>query len=302
MSNNNFAISSGTTSSITVTSPNGGESWQRGISKTITWSSSGSPGANVKIDLYKAGVFKQTIVSSTPNDGSQSWYVPTTQTLGTDYKIKVTSTSNSAYADMSNNNFIIGSGTSITVTSPNGGENWQRGTTKTITWSKLGSPGANVKIDLYKAGVFKQTIVASTPNDGSQTWTIPAIQTLGTDYKIKVTSTSNGAYTDMSNNNFMIGSPTSITVTSPNGGENWQRGTTKTITWSKLGNPGANVKIDLYKAGVFKQTIVASTPNDGSQTWTIPWTVPIGSDYKINIKSVSNSAYGDLSNNYFKIY
>lgn len=92
---------------IIVTSPNGGENWQRGISKTITWSKLGNPGPYVKIDLYKAGVFKQTIVSSTSNDGSHSWYIPITQTLGTDYKIKITSTSNSAYSDLSNNYFRI---------------------------------------------------------------------------------------------------------------------------------------------------------------------------------------------------
>ena len=38
----------------------------------------------------------------------------------------------------------------ITVTSPNGGETWQRGTSHTVTWSYTGSPGSNVKITLLK--------------------------------------------------------------------------------------------------------------------------------------------------------
>jgi len=97
-------------------------------------------------------------------------------------------------------------------------------------------------------------------------------------------------------------SPTSILLTSPNGGENWSKGTTKTITWSSVGNIGSYVKIDLYKAGVFKQTITSSTPNDGSHPWQISSTQTLGTDYKIKITSKNNSAYYDWSNNYFKIY
>lgn len=94
--------------------------------------------------------------------------------------------------------------TSITVTSPNGGESWARGSNHTITWSKTGSPGSYIKIDLYKAGVYKQTIASSTLNDGYHPWKVPSLQTIGTDYKVKITSTSNSAYNDLSNNNFKI--------------------------------------------------------------------------------------------------
>lgn len=90
----------------------------------------------------------------------------------------------------------------ITVVSPNGGESFSKGTTKTIKWSS--STGSNVKIDLYKAGVFKQTIVSNTLNDGSHSWTVPSNQVVGNDYKIKITSTSNLAHSDMSNNDFKI--------------------------------------------------------------------------------------------------
>ena len=53
-------------------------------------------------------------------------------------------------AHSSNSNFAITVGTLI-VTAPNGGQNWVRGTTHTITWSKTGSPGSYVKIKLLKA-------------------------------------------------------------------------------------------------------------------------------------------------------
>jgi len=188
---------------ITIISPNGGEKWIRGTNKEVKWSSSGSPGTNVKIELYKAGVLNKLIISSTPNDGSYFWYVPTTQTIAADYKIKVTSITNSAYTDQSNNNFVISAG-SITVVSPNGGESWNKGSTRTITWSKTGSTGSYVKIELLKGGVLNRVISSSTVNDGSYSWTISSTQNYGTDYKVRITSTSNSIYNDASNNYFKI--------------------------------------------------------------------------------------------------
>jgi len=190
--------------SITVTSPNGGENWQRGTSHNISWSSSGNVGSYVKIELYKGGVRNRTISSSTSNDGSYSWSIPSGQTTGSDYKVKITSTSNSSYYDYSNNNFSITEPPSITVTSPNGGESWQRGTSHNITWSSSGDVGSYVKIELYKGGVRNRTISSSTSNDGSYSWSIPSGQTTGSDYKVKITSTSNSSYYDYSNNNFSM--------------------------------------------------------------------------------------------------
>jgi hypothetical protein len=191
---------SSTTPTITVTSPNGGESWVRGTTHLITWTSSGSVGANVKIEILKSGVVKGAV--TTANDGSGSWTIGSTY-LGTDYTIRITSTSNPAITDSSDSDFAItagGSGT-LTVTSPNGGEIWKRGTTHPITWTSVGTVGSYVKIELLKSGVVKGTI--STANDGYYLWTIGTSH-LGTDYKIRITSTSNSAITDSSDGNFAI--------------------------------------------------------------------------------------------------
>jgi 5-hydroxyisourate hydrolase-like protein (transthyretin family) len=158
---------------------------------------------NVKIELMKSGSLNRVIVSSTANDGSYSWTIPSTQTLGTDYKIRITSTSNAAITDSSNSNFAIVAGT-LTVTSPNGGQSWKRGTVHTITWSKSGSPGSSIKIELLKGGVFNRVITYSTANDGSYSWKIPSTQTAGTDYKIRITSTTYESISDSSNSNFKI--------------------------------------------------------------------------------------------------
>ena len=91
-----------------------------------------------------------------------------------------------------------------------------------------------------------------TIGNGSYNWSIPSNQVSGSDYQIKVTSTTNGAYSDISDSVFTIVGPPppTISVTSPNGGETLTAGSAQTIQWSYGGNPGSNVKIELLKGGV----------------------------------------------------
>ena len=96
----------------------------------------------------------------------------------------------------------------ITLTAPNGGESWSRGSTNTIRWNYSDDPGLNVKIELLKSGAVVRTIASNASigsnGSGSYNWKVPNSQTTGTDYTIRVTSTSNGNYTDTSNANFSI--------------------------------------------------------------------------------------------------
>jgi len=96
---------------ITVTSPNGGETWAAGSTQTVRWTYTLNPGAYVKIELFKGGVLNRTISSSmsigTGGSGSYSWAIPSTQISGTDYRVKITSTTNPAYTDTSNADFTI---------------------------------------------------------------------------------------------------------------------------------------------------------------------------------------------------
>jgi parallel beta-helix repeat protein len=71
-----------------------------------------------------------------------------------------------------------------------------------------------VKIEVLKAGAVVQTITSSTPNDGSYNagWTISPSLTTGTDYRIRITSTTNPAITDTSNN-YLTLTPASGTIT-----------------------------------------------------------------------------------------
>ena len=285
--------------SFTIVSPNGIETWIRGTTQTIKWNSTENPKGYVKIELLKPGKPNQLIVSATLNDGSHPWLIPAAQEPRSDYKVKITSTINASINDTSDKSFTIPA-PSFTVVSPNGTESWIRGTTQTIKWNSTENPKGYVKIELLKPGKPNQLIVSSTLNDGSHPWLIPAAQEPRSDYKVKITSTINASINDTSDKYFTIPSP-SFTVVTPNGGEDWKKGTTGIINWTSTENPKGYVKIELLKPGKPNQLIVLSTLNDGSHPWPIPSLQTPGTDYKVKITSTSNLSITDMSNSNFSI-
>lgn len=89
----------------------------------------------------------------------------------------------------------------VTVTSPNGGENWEIGTVHAITWSSSGI-SSTVNIDYSSNGGSSWTAVAgSVANTGSYNWTIP--NTPSGNCLVRV-SDSGGSPSDTSNAAFTI--------------------------------------------------------------------------------------------------
>jgi hypothetical protein len=308
MSNNNFSIGDGSSgsSTITVTSPNGGENWEPGNSHSITWSSSNLPGSNVGIQLYRSGVYITSISSSTTDDGSYTWSISSSQTESDYYQVKIYSTSESSISDYSDNYFTIeetsSSGPTITVTSPNGGEDWEPGSSHSITWSSSNLPGSNVGIQLYRSGVYITSISSSTTDDGSYTWSISSSLAEHDDYQVMIYSTSESSISDYSDNYFTIESATpSITVTSPNGYEDWETGTSHSITWNSANLSGNYVGIQLYRSGSYVSSISSSTTDDGSYTWSISSSQTESDYYQVKIYSTSESSISDYSDDYFTI-
>jgi hypothetical protein len=195
---------------ITVAAPNGNESWTIGTSNNITWTYTGSPGNNVKIDLYKGGVFLVNLIASTPvgssGSGSYAWAIDPAQGVvaGTDYQVHISSVDVPQISDSSNANFTLKAppGT-ITVTAPATGASWARGIlphriTWTYTETTPGSlAGAMVNISLCEGTTCSLITTTSigSGGSGSYSWIITLSTALASDYHIKVTTTTNFAVT-----------------------------------------------------------------------------------------------------------
>jgi len=302
-----------TGSPITVVSPNGGEKWKQGSTQTIRWNYTGDVGSSVKIEALRGEKILATVTSSYPigSEGSGSYNLtfPYGTPLGSDYFIRVTSTSNATYTDTSDAPFTIIP--PITVLSPNGGEEWEQGTTQTISWDYIGNPGPSVKVEVLRGDTVLAVISPGTPvgsgGSGSLNLTLPINAPLGTEYRIRISSTSNAIYTDTSDAPFKIiaNASSSITLTTPNGGENWVQGSAQTLRWNYTGNPGTMVKIEALKGDKVLAVITPSSSigsgGSGFYNLTFPFATPIGTDYKIRITSISNPAWTDTSDDNFTI-
>jgi hypothetical protein len=92
--------------SITVISPDGDEVWRKDTSHMIAWSSSNLTG-NIKIELFQGGILDTTIDLDADDTGSFSWTVPQSLSLGTEYRIRISSTALPAIFDESDGEFTI---------------------------------------------------------------------------------------------------------------------------------------------------------------------------------------------------
>ena len=88
---NSFASAAPT---IQVTSPKGGEAWQRDQLCFIEWSNNISE--NVAIDLYNGATRIARLTSSAANIGAYGWMISATNVPGTDYSIRISSSTNAA--------------------------------------------------------------------------------------------------------------------------------------------------------------------------------------------------------------
>ncbi len=90
-----------------------------------------------------------------------------------------------------------------------------------------------------------------------------------------------------------------ISVTTPNGGESWTVGTSQSITWTATVTI-TDVKIELQRSvGGAWETIVASTTNDGTYSWTVAGSATTAAN--IRISKVGDASVNDVSNAIFSI-
>ena len=91
---------------ITVTSPNGGESYYRGDTIDLTWTSQ-DISDNVEIILYDGTNIDMVISSMTLDDGNYNWTIPVDQSIGSNYRIKVRDHVDQTVYDYSDSYFSI---------------------------------------------------------------------------------------------------------------------------------------------------------------------------------------------------
>ena len=196
ISDNNFTIENHPANQppeITVTAPNGGESWFG--DREITWSASDEEDDTLTIDLYlnHDGEDRWELLAADENDdGSFTWKTADVRN-GETYRIMTVVDDGTATSfDLSDDGFEIDNDVApntpptITLTSPSGGETWSG--EQDITWTATDDDDDTLTIDIYynsDGGETWNLIAEDEPNDASYPWDTTSVDD-GSHYRLKV--------------------------------------------------------------------------------------------------------------------
>lgn len=287
--------------SLSIFSPNGGETWTAGQSRDITWDSEGEVG-NVNIDYSTDnGANWIAIARSTANDGLHPWTVPNTPSTTCVMRVQEEDGSPSGISDSVFTIVGDGSETVSAPTAPSGPATGQVSVSYAFTTggstTSLGHPVRYMFDwgDGSDSGWLAQgTTTASHAWSAMGVHNVRAMAECATHTAIKSPWSAAHAITITDN----------LTLTSPNGGERWTLRKIKNITWSP-GSYQGTVSLVLYK-GTAKLGNIATglSAAAGSYTWSVGQyggsRALAGTNYRITVRS-SDGTLSDSSDANFSI-
>ena len=185
----------------------------------------------------------------------------------------------------------------ITVMSPNGGQNWCAGSTQLITW--IGVEVTDVRIEYStNGGADWDAIVSSTPNDGEYSWEIPSYLPTSTTCRVKILDLDSDP-SDISDGDFTI-TGKSLSLVSPNGEEVCIVDSTFNITWTDSCVENVSIEYSI-NGGADWDTIVSSTPSGGSYSWLVPDIFTASAICLVRICDADDGIPCDTSDSFFFI-
>jgi hypothetical protein len=218
-----FEIGDSTDPYVSVTVPNGGETWDIDSFFDITWYAGdnvGVTGVDILLSTDGGSSYPHTIATSEVNDGVYSWQVDVGPTTTARVKVIAYDAAANSGEDVSDGDFTIADGTDpeVTVDSPNGGEVWDILGVYTITWDatdNVGVTGIDILLSMDGGMTFADTIATGEANDGAYMWQVEVAAT--TTARIKVIAHDGGGNSgeDISDGDFEIYDPLSGTVAEP---------------------------------------------------------------------------------------
>jgi len=271
-------------SPIIITYPDKNSVWEESLEYEITWTSYLNI-SHVDIEFYKGNILNYGEYGL-ENNGTFLWTVPEGVSIGSDWKIKISNSSDPLIYAMSEFFEIV---TAIVVLTPKSTSKWYTGRRYEITWSSTGNISF-VNIEFRKGGILQFPLgfpLNNTPNNKSYSLDINHDVLSGTDWTVRVVD-SNKTSIYGESDNFEISNEKSIIITNPTLTTSWERGTDQYIRWFSTGNI-SYVDIEFFLGGSPKY-LISGTENDGAKFWEIPLEEDPGDDWEISITASDNSS------------
>ena len=290
----NFTISVSVVPQISVISPNGGESWTAGGTYDITWESYDVGIVNVVLATGNTAdpVFHSIVENYAAGNNVYSWTIPDSL-ASNECKIVIEGVDAETW-DESDDVFSIVQ-PAITVTAPIDGEQFIAGTVTNITWTSLNIQAVKLEWRDNPTSAW-QLITDSVPAaDGTYEWAVPDAES--SQCQVKISSVT-PTVEDVSDGYFSIALP-SLTITSPNGSEQWDVGSAYNITWSSAGVSLIKIEYSVNSGNNWTTLADSFQASLGSYEWTVP--SPSSVDCLVRITNTGNPARVDVSDHTFII-
>ncbi len=274
---------------LDLTNPNSLQNYTVGSSVYISWTSQGISQVTIYFSSDGGNNFTP-IVQNYTNTGFYTWTVP--NITSTNCLIKIMDAASSLQDISATNFFIIPASTSLTLVTPNGGEKWYLGSKHSIVWTS--TQIAAVKLE-FNSGSGWSTIANSLPAAaGSYFWNIS--NTISTTCRIRISNVANANVFDISNLDFEIADTLkSLQLVSPNGGEQWQAGSYKPITFAS--NNLSHVDLFYSTDTGYTWNLISNMVSSSPYFWLVP-----NSQSTTCLIRISNGAgLIDYSNSFFTI-
>lgn len=279
-SDNFFTIGDDVNPLVSVSYPNGGESFIPGTTDTIRWMAWDANGID-SINIYYTvddGLVWIDVSHGELNDSEYEWVVPDTPSDSCRVRVDAFDPAGNSGSDNSNGLFSIidNQPPDVDVVSPNGGEQWEIGGVQQITWVAYDNKRVDsVSISYsYDSASTWFAVSDGEPDDSSYDWTIPGPPSDSCLVRIVAFDFAGQTGVDTSDALFIITDTTlpSVSVIYPDGGEVLQAGAVDTIRWAAYDNDVIDSVSVFYSSdsGAAWQTLSTGEPNDSLYEWSIP--------------------------------
>jgi len=230
--------------SLTLLSPNGGETWMNGTTQTISWEWDGNP-TDVYV-FYSSDEGMNWEFVGNADESASSLEILTDLNVGEFTKIKVTSAMDAGISDVSDGYFTVVQNPAYFIT-PQAGEQFYPGQVVTLFWNAFSL--SNCDIDISSDGGQSWTKIAENWPLDFYEWTIPDLNS--EQCILKITDATDPTVYGLSPNFSILELPTA-TFTSPVGGDIWTYREDAVMSWT-----GTNLPEIVY----FDYSV------DGGQSW-----------------------------------
>ena len=250
---------------LTLTSPNGGESFNTNSSQSINWTSQNIENIKIEYSLNNGNSWTNIINSTPAASGSYAWTVPNISNTVNTARVRILDVESNTKADTSNNVFTIQAPT-LTLNLPRNFDTIQASTNYNISWSANNSPNVHILLSLNNGMTYDTLAKNLTSNSNNFIYSF--VNQNVDKAKIRIVNANNNSIFAETLDFFVIRA-IPILLTYPRGGEEFVVGLPQRITWDRVGVNFVTVDFSINNGTSWTNIIKDFPANNNSYDWVV---------------------------------